>query len=58
MAEMYRTFNMGIGLMAIVEESVADDVIHHFGALGEQAVIIGEIVAREGDEEEQVELST
>jgi phosphoribosylformylglycinamidine cyclo-ligase len=57
MAEMYRTFNMGIGLMAIVEESVADDVLHHFGALGEQAMIIGEIVAREDDKDEQVEMT-
>jgi phosphoribosylformylglycinamidine cyclo-ligase len=56
MDEMYRTFNMGIGLMAIVDEAVADDVVHHFGALGEQASIIGEIVATENGEEEQVEL--
>ncbi|MBA3007171.1 MAG: phosphoribosylformylglycinamidine cyclo-ligase [Proteobacteria bacterium] len=56
MEEMYRTFNMGIGLMAIVEESVADDIVHHFGALGEQAYIIGEIAATENGDEEQVEL--
>ncbi len=56
MDEMYRTFNMGIGLMAIVEESVAEDVVHHFGAMGEQAAIIGEIVNTENGEEEQVEL--
>jgi len=56
MEEMYRTFNMGIGLMAIVEDSVADDVVHHFGAMGEQACIIGEIVSTENGEEEQVEL--
>lgn len=51
--EMFRTFNMGIGLMAIVEDAVVDDVIHHFGALGEKASVIGEIVATEND---QVEL--
>lgn len=56
MDEMYRTFNMGIGLMAIVDESVADDVIHHFGAMGDQACVIGEIVTTDSDEEEQVEL--
>jgi phosphoribosylformylglycinamidine cyclo-ligase len=56
MDEMYRTFNMGIGLMAIVEEAIADDVVHHFGALGEQASIIGEIVATDNGGQDQVEL--
>lgn len=56
MAEMYRTFNMGIGLMAIVDESMAEDIVHHFGALGEQACVIGEITATENEQEEQVEL--
>jgi phosphoribosylformylglycinamidine cyclo-ligase len=41
--EMYRTFNMGIGLMVIVNETKADDICHHFEALGETANIIGEI---------------
>jgi phosphoribosylformylglycinamidine cyclo-ligase len=41
--EMYRTFNMGIGLMVIVNEAKADDICHHFEALGETATIIGEI---------------
>ena len=54
MDEMYRTFNMGIGLMAIVDESVADDVIHHFGQCN--ACVIGEIVTTNSDKEEQVEL--
>jgi phosphoribosylformylglycinamidine cyclo-ligase len=45
--EMYRTFNMGIGLMAIVDESKAKDICHHFNAVGEQAFIIGEILTRE-----------
>lgn len=54
--EMYRTFNMGIGLMAIVEDAVVEDVVHHFGALGEQASVIGEIVAINGESDQQVEL--
>lgn len=42
-SEMYRTFNMGIGLLAIVDEKNADDICHHFQALGENPFIIGEI---------------
>jgi len=41
--EMFRTFNMGIGLLVIVSEAKADDICHHFEALGETASIIGEI---------------
>jgi phosphoribosylformylglycinamidine cyclo-ligase len=54
--EMYRTFNMGIGLMVIVKEAVADDIVHHFRALGEQACIIGEIMTAENGKKEMVEL--
>jgi phosphoribosylformylglycinamidine cyclo-ligase len=56
MAEMYRTFNMGIGLMAIVDEEVADDVAQHFHAMGENACIIGEIGMLDHEGQEQVEL--
>ncbi len=53
--EMYRTFNMGIGLMAIVDDRQALDIRHHFEALGEEASIIGEVVSRK-PEEDEVEL--
>ena len=36
--EMYRTFNMGIGLIVIVNEKYADDVIQRFEALGEKRI--------------------
>lgn len=41
--EMYRTFNMGIGLLAIVDEAKANDICHHFKAVDEMATVIGEI---------------
>jgi len=41
--EMYRTFNMGIGLLVIVSEEMAEDIKHHFEAMGEKVYIIGEI---------------
>jgi len=53
--EMFRTFNMGIGLLAIVPEEKANDICHHFKALEEDARIIGEIQSLENGEQ-RVEL--
>ncbi|MFV0439323.1 MAG: phosphoribosylformylglycinamidine cyclo-ligase [Desulfopila sp.] len=52
MAEMYRTFNMGIGLMAIVDSNKVNDILHHFEAVGETPYIIGNIATIEADEPE------
>jgi phosphoribosylformylglycinamidine cyclo-ligase len=41
--EMYRTYNMGIGMMVIVPDSSVDDMLHQFRAHGEQPYLIGEI---------------
>jgi phosphoribosylformylglycinamidine cyclo-ligase len=54
--EMYRTFNMGVGLLAIVDESKVNDVCHHFEAVGETATIIGEILSKSDAEEGDVEI--
>ncbi|WP_028319019.1 phosphoribosylformylglycinamidine cyclo-ligase [Desulfobulbus elongatus] len=43
--EMYRTFNMGIGMMVVVPENSAEDTLYQFGAHGEQPYLIGEIKA-------------
>lgn len=55
-AEMFRTFNMGIGLMVVVDEAQAQDICHHFSAVGEKAYIIGEIVHKDDNDNEDVEL--
>ncbi|MCI5145420.1 MAG: phosphoribosylformylglycinamidine cyclo-ligase, partial [Candidatus Electrothrix sp. AR3] len=48
--EMYRTFNMGIGLMLVVMEEDVEAVVSQFTAMGEQPFVIGEIqAAKEGD---------
>ena len=54
--EMFRTFNMGIGMMVIVDENIAEDVVHQFNALGENPQIIGEIaqISEEANEEDRV----
>ncbi len=43
--EMYRTFNMGIGMMALVNDDQLEDVMQQFAALGEKAYLIGEVQA-------------
>lgn len=49
--EMYRTFNMGIGMVLAVAEDQAEEVIDRLKGLGEKAWIIGEIAACQvGDE--------
>ena len=54
-AEMYRTFNMGIGMMALVPDNEAEDIMQQFTALGEKPFVIGEIVqGKKCDTEEQV----
>ena len=50
--EMYRTFNMGIGMMAVVPENNVEDLMHQFRANGEQPYLIGEIKAMQPGEEE------
>jgi phosphoribosylformylglycinamidine cyclo-ligase len=44
-AEMLRTFNMGVGLAAVVASADADAVIAHLGERGFPAFRIGEIVS-------------
>jgi len=43
--EMYRTFNMGIGMVLAVTAGEAEDVVDRLNGLGEKAWIIGEISA-------------
>jgi len=45
--EMFRTFNMGIGLVLVVEESIADDIVRFAGDLGEKMFKIGSIIEGE-----------
>jgi phosphoribosylformylglycinamidine cyclo-ligase len=52
--EMYRTFNMGIGMMVIVPENSVEDMLQQFRAHGEQPYLIGEIKAAQGSNGKQV----
>ena len=49
--EMYRTFNCGIGMVAVVPPAQAQDAIGRLRDAGEQAVIIGVIENRDSNEQ-------
>jgi len=48
--EMLRVFNMGIGMVLIVSEKEADDIVERLHVLGEKAYIIGSIEKSTGDQ--------
>jgi phosphoribosylformylglycinamidine cyclo-ligase len=47
-AEMQRTFNCGIGMIAVLARSDADAALERLRAAGEQASVVGEVVAGAG----------
>jgi phosphoribosylformylglycinamidine cyclo-ligase len=47
--EMLRTFNCGIGLVAVADENHAGHVIDAFQEAGEHAVRIGRLIRGEGE---------
>ncbi|MBZ9538397.1 phosphoribosylformylglycinamidine cyclo-ligase [Modicisalibacter tunisiensis] len=50
--EMYRVLNCGIGMVVVVPAAQAEAARAHLEGAGEQVVTLGEIVSREGDEEQ------
>ncbi|HHX60845.1 MAG TPA: phosphoribosylformylglycinamidine cyclo-ligase [Epulopiscium sp.] len=42
--ELYNTFNMGVGMIVVVEKEEADKAIETLQAMGEKATIIGNVV--------------
>lgn len=50
--EMHRTFNNGIGMIAVVPENSAQDVIDRLGAMDEKAFVMGEVASRKGSEKQ------
>ena len=50
-AEMFHTFNMGIGMMLIVHSSQADSIMRQLRLCGEHPFEIGEIFERKGNGE-------
>jgi phosphoribosylformylglycinamidine cyclo-ligase len=46
--EMLRTFNCGVGMVAVVDRDLADAAIERFAAHGEKTVRLGEVVISAG----------
>lgn len=55
-SEMLRTFNCGVGMIALVPHQQADQAIAYLQTLGEKAWKIGHVVARADETEPQVTL--
>jgi phosphoribosylformylglycinamidine cyclo-ligase len=51
-AEMQRTFNNGIGMVLVVPEKSAQEVMDRLGAMDEKAYFIGEITSRKNSEKQ------
>lgn len=49
-SEMHRTFNNGIGMVMVVPEKSAQEVMDRLGAMNTKAYFIGEIESRENNE--------
>jgi len=47
---MKRTFNNGIGMVLVVPETSAQEVMDRLGAMNKKAYFIGEIESRENNE--------
>ncbi len=54
--EMFRTFNNGIGLVAVAPESSAQDVVERLQGMNEKAWIIGEVVQTKKSSDTRVHL--
>ncbi len=48
-AEMYRTFNMGVGMVIVCSPESRDSIKAHFETLGESCFEIGEVVSGNGE---------
>jgi phosphoribosylformylglycinamidine cyclo-ligase len=55
-AEMFRTFNCGIGMILIINAKELEDCMRQLSALGETPYVIGEIAVRASKDAEQVEI--
>jgi len=48
--EMYRVFNMGIGMMLVVPEKESGEILERLEQMGEKAYLIGQIDKRDPEQ--------
>ena len=48
--EMHRTFNNGIGMIVVVPEETAQEVLDRLSAMDEKAFLMGEVASRDASE--------
>ncbi|MEO1749803.1 MAG: AIR synthase-related protein, partial [Pseudomonadota bacterium] len=48
--EMLRTFNCGVGMVVVADKDGAEDVLKALQEAGEEASIIGRLIARDGSD--------
>ncbi|MCD6585339.1 MAG: phosphoribosylformylglycinamidine cyclo-ligase [Desulfobacteraceae bacterium] len=53
-SEMWRTFNNGIGMIAVVPADFAQDVVERVAGMNEKAYIIGEVVSAKKSDDKRV----
>lgn len=53
-SEMWRTFNNGIGMIAVVPSDAAQDVVERVAGMNEKAYIIGEVVQAKKSDDKRV----
>lgn len=46
--EMYNIFNMGTGMVVVVDENIASEIVAFFNDIGEKAYVIGTVVEGKG----------
>lgn len=51
-SEMLRTFNNGLGMIAVVPESITQEVVDRLAGMNEKAWIVGEVVRRSKSDKE------
>ena len=54
-AEMYRTFNCGVGMVMVVPESAVDQTLALLESSGEKAWLMGDIISHDGDTDVLIE---
>ena len=55
--EMFRTFNMGVGMVLVVSPNIVDKVRDDISLLGEKSFVLGEVIkTQEGYKDTKIKI--